>query len=87
LGIPNQGTLYAWEKLYLEKGESALLDTAKGRPANMSKKQNSPKKKDEQLTREQELEAENARLRMENAYLKKLKALVAEREKSERKTK
>jgi transposase len=53
----------------------------------MSKKQNSPKKKDEQLTREQELEAENARLRMENAYLKKLKALVAEREKSERKTK
>ena len=44
LGIPNQGTLYAWEKLYLEKGESALLDTAKGRPANMSKKQNSPKK-------------------------------------------
>jgi hypothetical protein len=46
-----------------------------------------PKKPDKPLTREEALEVENARLRMENAYLKKLNALVAEREKSEKKTK
>ena len=39
------------------------------------------------VTREQELEAENSQLKMENAYLKKLIALVEEREKSEKKTK
>lgn len=87
LGIPNQGTLYAWEKLYVEKGESALLDTRKGRSANMPRKNNSSKKNKEPLTREQQLEAENAQLRMENAYLKKLNALVAKREKSKKKTK
>jgi transposase len=45
------------------------------------------KKQQEPVTREQQLEAENARLRMENDYLKKLNALVAEREKSKKKTK
>ena len=45
------------------------------------------KKPQKPVTREQELEAENAYLKMENAYLKKLKALVEEREKSAKKTK
>jgi len=52
----------------------------------IAKKGKNPENKQE-LTRLQQLETENAQLRMENAYLKKLKALVAEREKSERKTK
>lgn len=86
LGIPNHSTLYTWEKLYLEKGASGLLDTMKGRPVKMPKKDNNSSK-NEHLTREQQLEAENAQLRMENAYLKKLNALVAEREKSKKKTK
>lgn len=86
LGIPNQGTLYAWEKLYLGKGANGLLDTKKGRPVKMPRKDKNPSKK-AQLTREQQLEAENAQLRMENAYLKKLNALVVEREKSKKKTK
>jgi len=42
-----------------------------------------PKKKEikpPNLTREQELEAEIAQLKMENAYLKKLNALVQQRQ-------
>lgn len=83
LCIPNEGTLYAWEKRYAEQGMDGLQDTRKGRTPNMPK-QEKPK---QPMTREQELEAENARLKMENAYLKKLKALVEEREKSAKKTK
>lgn len=84
LGIPKEGTLYAWEKRYEEQGLDGLQDTRKGRPRKMPKKDAKPGKP---LTREQELEAEIAQLRMENAYLKRLKALVQEREKSAKKTK
>ena len=45
-----------------------------------------PKKKEikpPDLTREQELEVEIAQLKMENAYLKKLNALVQARKKQE----
>lgn len=84
LGIPNSGILHEWEKRYSMQGSAGLQDTRKGRPPKMPKKESKPKKP---LTREQELEAENNRLRMENAYLKKLNALVAEREKSAKKTK
>lgn len=84
LGIPKDSTLQAWEKLYLEQGLDGLQDTRKGRPPNMKKKKTKPTKP---LSREEELEAENAQLRMENAYLKKLKALVEERERSAKKTK
>lgn len=82
--IPNDGTLYAWERIYEEQGAGGLQDTKKGRRPTMSKKEKQPQ---QPLTREQELEAENAQLKMENAYLKKLKALVEEREKSAKKTK
>lgn len=84
LEIPNKGLLYQWEKRFLECGVSGLLTTKKGRPPKMPKKQEKPER---DLTREEQLEAENAQLRMENAYLKKLNALVQEREKSTRKTK
>jgi transposase len=84
LEIPNGSTLYEWEKRYLESGASGLLTTKKGRPPKMPKKQEKPKR---DLTREEQLEAENAQLRMENAYLKKLNALVQKREKSKKKIK
>ncbi|MBR0600654.1 transposase [Sinanaerobacter chloroacetimidivorans] len=84
LGIPNDGVLHQWEKRYLECGVSGLLTKKKGRPPKMPKKPEPPKR---DLTREEQLEAEIAQLRMENAYLKKLNALVQEREKSKRKTK
>ncbi len=84
LGIPNQGTLYAWEKIFQLRGPEGLQDTRKGRPPTMPKQEKKPKAP---LTREQQLEAENTYLKMENAYLKKLKALVEEREKSVKKIK
>lgn len=84
LGIPYHATLRKWERRYLERGMDGLQDTGKGRHPKMPKKEAKTKISS---TREQELEAENAQLRMENAYLKKLNALVAEREKSVKKTK
>ena len=83
LGIPNESILFAWEKKYLEIGVEALQDTKKGRPPKVPK-QPPPKKS---LTHEEQLEERIKQLEMENAYLKKLNALVAEREKSEKKTK
>lgn len=84
LEIPSEGVLYQWEKRYLESGSSGLLTTKKGRPPKVPKKPEEPKRN---LTREEQLEAENAQLRMENAYLKKLNALVQDREKSKKKIK
>lgn len=43
-----------------------------------------PKKK-EDLTKIEQLEAENAQLRMENEFLKKLDALVQQRKKQQKK--
>lgn len=86
LGIPADSTLCVWEKIYLERGADGLQDTKKGRLSKVTKSKK-PRKPEEPMIREQQLEAENARLRMENDYLKKLNALVAEREKSEKKTK
>ena len=86
LGIPSSSSIRVWEQIYLEQGIDGLQDTMKGRPPRMSKAPK-PKKSREPITHEQQLEAENARLRMENDYLKKLNALVQEREKSEKKTK
>lgn len=84
LGIPGGPSLHQWERIFLEQGMDGLHDTRKGRPPKMTKKKESKKKV---LTREQELEAEIERLQMENDYLKKLNALVHEREKSKKKTK
>lgn len=83
LGIPNEGTLFAWEKKYWECGIEALQDTKKGRPPKVPK-QPPPKKPP---THEEQLEERIKQLEMENAYLKKLNALVAEREKSKKKIK
>jgi len=84
LEIPNGVVLYQWEKRYLEYGVPGLLTTKKGRTPKVPKKIAKPKG---DLNREELLEAENAQLRMENAYLKKLNALVQEREKSKKRTK
>ena len=79
--IPNASILYQWEQRYLAKGMSGLLFKKKGRPSKMPKK---PKKK-EDLTKIEQLEAENAQLRMENEFLKKLDALVQQRKKQQKK--
>ncbi len=76
-GISGSATVWQWEQRYLEKGIMGLEDKKKGR------KPRTPKPKPPK-TREEELLEENLYLRAENEYLKKLNALVAEREKRER---
>lgn len=75
--IPTDTTVGKWERIYYEEGPQALYRDNRGRKKNMS----SDKPKKEKLNKEveEDLIAENQRLRMENAYLKKLNALVQER--------
>jgi transposase len=84
-GISAHGAIQKWERIYLEEGFDGLCierrgraskgdSPTKGRPPKMGKRA------------EEDLIAEVQRLRMENAYLKKLNALVQQREESETKT-
>ena len=75
-GISGSSTIWQWEQRYLEKGIMVLENKKKGRKRSKTKP-TTPK------TREELLE-ENLYLRAENEYLKKLNALVAEREENER---
>ena len=74
-----------WERKYLEEGVAGLEKENRGRPSENGKKRGRPPKLDKQV--EEDLIAENQRLRMENEYLKKLNALVQERIERERKKK
>ena len=84
--IPSAGTVFQWEKRYLEEGISGLMQRKKGRLCNMMPKKPKTPKKPCELTREQELEAEIAQLKMENAFLKKLNALVQARKRQQKKS-
>jgi len=85
LGIANETTLSIWKRKFLAEGAAALQDTQKGRPAKLPKKPDT--KTDRPISKEEQYEARIKELEMENAYLKKLNALVSEREKSKKKTK
>ena len=74
-----------WERKYLEEGIEGLEKENRGRPTVNGKKRGRPPKLDKQV--EEDLIAENQRLRMENECLKKLNALVQERIDRERKKK
>ena len=82
--IPSKATVAKWERIYYEEGHDALLEERRGR--NKMKKK-SPSKPKKNVNENEDLLAEVQRLRMENEYLKKLNALVLEREKSEQKKK
>ena len=75
--IPNS-RVTAWERIYLEEGADGLYAERRGR-----KSTGRPPK----IKKEEDLIAEVQRLRAENAYLKKLNALVAERVRQEKKHK
>ena len=75
-GIRNS-TILQWERRYLENGISGLEDKKKGRKPRVPKPKPPKTMEEELLDKIQYLEAENA-------YLKKLNALVAEREKREK---
>ena len=66
--------LSRWERKYLEEGYEGLMKDNRGRPSLTGKKRGRPPKLDKKV--EEDLIAENQRLRMEIEYLKKLSALV-----------
>ena len=76
--LPQEGAVLKWERIYYEEGPQGLYLERRGRRKNMSSK---PRKKKISKENEEDLIAEVQRLRMGNAYLKKLQALVQERTK------
>jgi len=80
--IRNPSCLANWERLYREGGMEALRPRRRGRRKAMSDHKDRPppaERSDADRSRE-ELIAELNELRMENAYLKKLDALVQARQ-------
>ena len=72
-----------WERIFLEEGAEGLMKERRGKN-NTSGKRGRPPKLDPKV--EEDLIAENQRLRMEIEYLKKLSALVlAEEQKNGKK--
>ena len=82
--LGNANRVAKWERIYYEEGPDALYEERRGRSKKMNSK---PRKKKLSKEVEEDLIAENQRLRMENEYLKKLNALVQERIKRENKKK
>lgn len=78
--LPSPYTIQQWEEKYNRLGEVAFV-SRKEEKSTMEKKGQA--EKDEI----KEIKGELERLRMENAYLKKLNALVQDKEKSPNKTK
>ena len=73
-----------WERIFLEEGAEGLMKERRGRGNPLSdNKRGRPPKLDKKV--EEDLIAENQRLRMEIEYLKKLDALVQKRLQEERK--
>ena len=68
-------TVKRWERIYLEEGAEGLMKERRGRACSASgTRKGRPPKLDKKV--EEDLIAENQRLRMEIEYLKKLSALV-----------
>ena len=74
-----------WEQIYNNEGLEGLQKHNRGRPKTMNKEKNKKSKNDN--NKNKDLEKEIEILRAENAYLKKLNALVQERIKRENKKK
>ena len=76
--------LHRWERIYLEEGSEGLMKERRGRACRASgTRKGRPPKLDKKV--EEDLIAENQRLRMEIEYLKKLDALVQKRLQEEKK--
>ena len=77
--LPNRGMLPNWMAQYKKNGYT-LLEKRRGRVPKMGSK---PKKKPEEMTELEQLQAENEYLRSENAILKKLRELRLRDEKEQ----
>ena len=76
--------LHRWERIYLEEGAEGLMKERRGKACSASgTRKGRPPKFDKKV--EEDLIAENQRLRMEIEYLKKLDALVQKRLQEEKK--
>lgn len=75
--LRSPGVISTWERAYQRGGIEGLQPRPRGRPRAMTTPKNKPAPplEDNKRTRE-ELLAELSDLRMENAYLKKLRALI-----------
>ncbi|MBE6868112.1 MAG: transposase [Ruminococcus albus] len=76
--VSNHNRVADWERIYLEEGKEGFYVERRGR-----KSTGRPPKLKKEV--EEDLIAEVQRLRAENAYLKKLNALVYERVRQEKK--
>jgi hypothetical protein len=80
----NISIIQKWERIFLEEGAEGLMKERRGRACAASgTRKGRPPKLDKKL--EEDLIAENQRLRMEIEYLKKLDALVQKRLQEEKK--
>ena len=76
--------LHRWERTYLEEGAEGLMKERRGKACSAGgTRKGRPPKFDKKV--EEDLIAENQRLRMEIEYLKKLDALVQKRLQEEKK--
>ena len=74
-GANKRDIVQRWERIYLEEGAEGLMKERRGRACSASgTRKGRPPKLDKKV--EEDLIAENQRLRMEIEYLKKLSALV-----------
>ena len=84
LGNPKVGgtrqMIKRWERIYLEEGAAGLMTERRGRRST-----GRPRKKPLDKCVEEDLIAENQRLKMEIEYLKKLSALVLAEEQEKNK--
>jgi transposase len=81
--IATHSTIQKWQKGFESHGVDALKPTKKGRTSVKKEPMENPPTEGS----EEALRAEIERLRMENAYLKKLRALIQEKERLQNKTK